>query len=180
MTNGTLTHAQITSALEEAMLGRGWSLRSFSRLPKVFAKESVVTPFYGVGRIHRTGDGWYGLDGYIGVVHQEFEEQWAMRDANHLEQPLFPCVLLIANLRELSRAAYVKAATLAEDMEAFATVLDRHLSKMPHTESDLYAAFVSGSLCGRPIESFSGYSQRPKFAEFRRSVLSGLKFQFPG
>jgi hypothetical protein len=170
MTSESLTRAQILHSLSEAMLTRGWSLYSYSGLPEVFAKTEVVTPYYGIGDIRPSADGWYGLGGHVGVLHQEFEEVWAERAGNGGQQPLLTTTLLIANLAALREVAYVRASSLVEDMDRFVTVLTETLSKMPQSEVELKAAFAEGRLCGRPIEDFSGWSQRPKFAEFRQFV----------
>jgi hypothetical protein len=170
LSSGSLTRSQILASLSEAMGARGWSLHSFSGLPEVFAKTELVTPYYGIGEIRRTGDGWYGLGGYLGVIHQEFEEILRERDENRGKENLFPVVLLIANLKALSEVAYVRADTLVNDMQRFVAVLTETLSEMPQSEWELRAAFKQGELCDRPIEDFSGWSQRPKFAEFRQFV----------
>jgi hypothetical protein len=170
MSSDSLTRAQILSQLGAAMLARGWSLHSFSGLPKVFAKTELVTPFYGIPEIRPFKDDWYGLGGHVGVIHQEFEEIWTARDENRGKQNLFPVVLLIANLKPLLEIAYVHADTLAEDMERLVAAVAEVLSKMPHSEVELKAVFEKGQLCGRPINDFSGWAQRPKFAEFRQFV----------
>jgi hypothetical protein len=170
ISSGHLTQSQIQQSLGEAMLKRGWRLLSFSGLPKVYSKEEVVTPYYGVGEIRRTGDGWYSLGGYIGVIHQEFEEIWAARDENRNQQPMLPFVLPIANLSALAKLAYVRAELLEEDANQFAEAVDRILRDMPHSNLDLKAAFREGRLGGKQIETFSGWSQRQKFAELRQFV----------
>lgn len=170
MTSATLTRAQILASLSEAMRTRGWSLQSFSGLPEVFAKTELVTPYCGIGDIRPFKEGWYGLGGYLGVVHQEFEEIWTAREENRGRRSLFPVCLLTANLAALREVAYVRANSLAEDTDRFARVLTEILGEMPQSEVDLKAAFEKGQLLDRPITDFSGYSQRPKFAEFRQFV----------
>jgi hypothetical protein len=170
LSSGSLTRSQILASLSEAMLARGWSLQSFSGLPEVFAKTELVTPYYGIGDIRPFKDGWYALGGHVGVLHQDFEEVCAERAGNDGQQPLLTTCLLIANLAALREVAYVRASSLAEDMDRFVTVVTEILNKMPQSEGELKAAFEKGQLCGRPIEDFSGWSQRAKFAEFRQFV----------
>jgi len=170
MSSDSLTRAQILSKLGEAMLARGWSLNSFSGLPEFFANTELVTPYYSAGDIRPFENGWYGLNGHIGVIHREFEEIWTARDENCWKENLLPTVLLIANLKALREVAYVRADTLASDIERFVAILHEILCKMPQSEGELKAAFEKGQLCDRPIEEFKGYSQRPKFAEFRQFV----------
>ena len=114
------------------------------------------------------------MNGYVGVVHQEFEEIWTAREESRGEPPSLPVCLLIVNLKRLHEVSYVSASSLAEDMSRFVMVITEILGDMPQSEVELKAAFVKGQLCGRPIEDFSGWSQRPKFAELRRFV-EGLR-----
>jgi hypothetical protein len=172
VSSGSLSRTKILDSLDGAMRRGGRSLHSFSGLPQVFAKTDLVTPFYGVPEIRPFKDGWYGLGGCIGVIHQEFEEIWSARGKNRGEQKLFPMVLLIANLKPLVEIAYVRVDTLAADMERFVAAVAETLDTMPQSEVELKAAFEKGVLCERPIEDFSGWSQRPKFAELRRFVES--------
>jgi hypothetical protein len=170
LSSGSVTRTQILDSLGEAMLARGWSLHSFSGLPEVFAKTELVTAYYGIGDIRPFKDGWYGLGGHVGVLHQEFEEIWAERAGKDGPQPLLTTCLLIANLAALREVAYVQAETLPADVNRFVTILNELLCKMPQSEVELKVAFDKGLLCGQPIDDFSGWSQRPKFAEFRKFV----------
>jgi len=170
MNGQILTHKQIFSVFAGAMLEKGWSQHSFSGLPKIFSKREVVTPYYCAGQLHRTGDGWYTLGGGIGVIHQEFEETWAARTENRGQQSLLTSHLLICNIKHLMHVSYVRPETLAQDMDRFVNVLDEVLAGMPQSESALKEAFNAQQLCGRPISTFSGWSQRQKFAEFQQFI----------
>jgi hypothetical protein len=152
------------------MLERGWSLHSFSRLPAVFSKSELVTPYYYQEDIRPFAGGVYGMNGCIGVIHQEFEEIWTAREENRDKQSQLPVCLLIANIKLLRDVSYVNANSLARDMNQFVTVLTEILGEMPQSEEELKAAFKRGQLYGRPIEDFSGWSQRPKFAQLRTFV----------
>ena len=148
MTGGSLTREHVLGSLSAELLLEGWSLHAFSRLPAVFSKSELVTPYY----------------------YQEFEEIWTAREENRGEQSQLPVCLLIANIKSLHEISYVNASSLAKDMNRFVAVLTGILSEMPQSEGELKAAFERGQLCGRPIEDFSGWSQRPKFAQLRKFV----------
>jgi hypothetical protein len=172
MSSGSLNRNDILDSFDAAMCRGGWSKHSFSGLPQVFAKAELVTPFYGLPDIRRLKDSWYGLGGCVGVIHQEFEEIWAARDEKRAERNLFPVVLLIVNIKSLAEIAYVGADTLAADIERFVAAVTATLETMPKSEGELKAAVQKGVLCGRPIEDFSRWSQRRKFAELRRYIES--------
>jgi hypothetical protein len=174
MSSHSLTRTAVFDRLDVAMKDRGWLLYSFSALPKVFARDNLVTPFYLVGDIHRTSDGWYALGGAVGVIHKKFEEAWAERKGIRAKGNELGAALLIANIKELREAAYVRVDAFEQGIEEFAASLSKYLSKMPQTESELITAFAAPLFCGKPLEHFAGWSNRQKLSNFREFV-DGLR-----
>lgn len=154
------------------MRRKGWSLRTVRGLKPIFARDSVVSPYFYCPGVRRTARGNFAIEGVIGVVHAGFENICAERA---LDPDGFAVVLDIANLRELSEKSWVEAVSDTEAVEPFCSAMASVLGRLPSTAQSLARAFRENNLYGLPVEKFAGYSHRAKFLAFKEFVEAMLE-----
>lgn len=160
----------IIDVLTTAFLRRDWALRSIARLPKVYCRQLPVTPYFYCSYILRRPNNTYVIDGAVGIIYQTFEEEW-LRDTKESKGENRLCAVLhIANIRELSAYSVLQNPVLESAIDQFSLALSNVLESMPQDEASLFVSFKSGKIAGRPLDSFSGFSERAKFDSFKQFV----------
>jgi hypothetical protein len=147
----------------------GWSLQRRFGLPAAYTRDERVCPYFYFAEFRQGPDVPYVVVGAIGVIDGGFEEQWVRESADVGKAAGFAALLHIANIDELSRAAYVSSV---DEVGNFSAAVAKVLNSMPNDEQQLLAAFKANSLCGRRFDAFAGYSNRHKFQAFKEYLTT--------
>ena len=162
-----LTRKALQAAMDLGMAANGWPPRKICGLPSVYARDTLVTPYFACSSyLKMRGGNYYCADGAIGVIHSGFEANWLMQHPELKAKNGLAVLLHIANLRVLSEARLLFADELASEVRIFCDAVSALLLNMPNDERSLKQAFDEDRLCGRSALTFSGYSERPTFYEF--------------
>jgi hypothetical protein len=161
--------AILRETLDSSMGKLGWSLQRRYGLPAAYTRDERVCPYFYFAEFRHGPNVPYVVVGAIGVIDGGFEEHWVRERADRGKAAGFAALLHIANINELSRAAYVRSA---DDVRNFSAAVVNVLNSMPCDEQQLLAAFKANSLCGRRFDAFAGYSNRHKFQAFKEYLTT--------
>jgi hypothetical protein len=152
----------MSAALESA----GWQLLDLHALPPSYAKDAPVTPYFWCSGILTRPYGKYLAEGWIGVIHQEFEKTW-LENPNREPQKQVHCMgLHLGNFKELVPKMFIPGDPNPDDVAEFCTAVAQILSDFPSDEMQLVNALEANKLRGFPFNAFAGYSYRIKFDAF--------------
>jgi hypothetical protein len=163
---------EILAALTSSLNQQGWIFQRVLKSRKLYAKNSVVTPYFYCEAAHRVSGGtFYALDGAVGVIHRGFEEAWVQSAANEGTENVFATASHIANYRAIRPASFIRPDSIKEDVSKFVDALGPFLERMPKTEDELVLVFRKDDLCGEKLKNgFSGTPNEKKFASFSEFV----------
>jgi hypothetical protein len=109
----------MSAALESA----GWQLLDLHALPPSYAKDAPVTPYFWCSGILTRPYGKYVAEGWIGVIHQEFEKTW-LENPNREPQEQVHCMgLHLGNFKELVPKMFVPGDPNPNDVAEFCTAV---------------------------------------------------------
>lgn len=139
---------------------------------RVYAKNSLVTPYFYCEAAHRaSGGAYYALDGGVGVIHRGFEESWAHAAAGEGNENVFATVSHIANYPDIRPQSFIRTDNIERGVSKFVEMFCPFLERMPQTEDDLVVVFRKGELCEQELKKgFSSVQNRKKFASFAEFV----------
>jgi hypothetical protein len=167
-------------AIDSGMMKHGWRCEIISQLPPAYLRDQVVTPFFSCLDIARRPFGDYLIEGVIGIIHRDFENQWLNDASRQPPEQGFGVVLHTANLIEIGEKLYIPTETpQGAEVDQFCGAISGLLEQMPQDEPQLSAAFAQNEVCGRSLDKFSGYYYRRKFEAFRKFV-EGLPLTHEG
>jgi len=111
------------------------------------------------------------VQGYLGVLHREFEKNWmsAKRGVNDLALDNKYCIILnTQNIDDLYKLSYLEY--FEDDLDGFCKEVSNLLDKILEDIACLREVFAQNELAGIELEKFVGYGQRDKFEEFKLFV----------
>jgi hypothetical protein len=161
--------AILRETLDSSMRKLGWLLQRRYGLPAAYIRDERVSPYFYFAEFRQGPNVPYVVVGAIGVIDGGFEEQWVRERSDLGKAAGFAALLHIANIDELSRAAYISSVG---DLRNFTAAVANVLDTMPCDEQQLLAAFQTNSLCGRRFDAFAGYSNRHKFQAFKEYLTT--------
>ena len=133
--------------------------------------ETPVTPFASFSNAAGRQWGDRVVEGVLGVIHRDFEEQWR---ASHPDQDnRFGMGLLVANFGELKASDYIPPDYQTNgSIEHFCDGIVAILERFPRDERGLVDALRDGTLAGKDFRSYAGTNEVKFFAfcDFIRSL----------
>jgi hypothetical protein len=161
--------SDVQTCLESYFLARGWQRERVAKLPQSFVRQTLVTPFF-QPRILRRSETCYLIDGYLGVLHREFECQWVASQLSPLIVNSYCLALNIANIDALRSTQRVAQNTLPSDSLKFGSVVLTLLDKLPSDETALSTAFDRRVLMDLPLEKFVIHGRTEKLLQLERFI----------
>jgi len=155
--------------LHPLFAARDWDFRRLCKLGAAFVRDRPVTPYFRP-RVLRKRPGVYQIDGYVGVIDQEFERT-RIRSAARPAGGHSPCLSLnIANLKPLLGVQDIHEISAEKNLKAFADTVTGLMETMPHDADALAAAFAKNMLLGVPFENYAVTERHDEFEALRRFV----------
>jgi hypothetical protein len=153
---------RLTTAIEEFMTRRGWSVSRVRQSCQFFELQTETTPyvFLEPPRIRRE---FLEVLGAVGIINRPFERYWATSHPTETYTDTLAMSLHLANLPGLHEARLISVERVEQDVGVLGAELLKILECFPRDDHSLKSAFQRGELAGRPIVNFSGYLGREKF-----------------
>lgn len=160
---------RLTSAIEEFMTRRGWSMSRVRRSCQFFELPIETTPYVFLEPPRKRQE-FFEVLGAIGIVNRPFERHWATSHPTETYTDTLATSLHLANFPGLHEARLISIEKMERDVEVLGAELLKILASFPRDEHALRSAFQRGELAGRPIVNFSGYLGREKFRALQEFI----------
>lgn len=155
--------------LEKCFAVRKWKLETVARLPAAFVLPNVVTPFF-QPRVLRRSENRYLIDGYIGVMHRQFEALWVASNPEFRRANSHCLALNIANFESLRKEQHLSTGRVASGIEKFSALTTSLLDVLPRDERCLATCFDQEQLMDIPLTKFI-VGSTTKFLALKRFIL---------
>lgn len=146
---------RIAERLDAVMASLGWPRLELFGMGSAYAKDRLVTPYFSPRVAGRPGRRYFVMEGYIGVIHQGFEQYWRERVDLEPEGQGLCVVCHLANFGFDDAKFIDPDCSLEEQVDAFGRAVAEVLEGMPGDESGLAAAFENDVLCRKRLYFFS-------------------------
>ena len=112
------------------------------------------------------------IQGYVGVLHRDFERDWVRMRLSSGEEDQdrkYCCILNTQNIDNIYRHSYIEKNN-TDEINNFIENLSSFVRGIPKNISMLKGVFDGGELGGVDLQKFVGYGQRVKFEKFKSFV----------
>ena len=162
----------IEQLLRQLLEEQHWQLRRVFGFPPLFMRQLTVSPFY-LPRIVRRSSDLYFVDGYIGMIHQKFEQLWGSLTNYKTERNSFALALNTANISAVANRAYIHSCDFDSDIRELCLAVANMLERLPHDELSLRSSFEHFNLGGISLDKFGPpLASENKFNKLKTFVLS--------
>jgi hypothetical protein len=156
---------EIERLLKFHMEGAGWSLETIEGLDRAFVRPQEVTPYF-LPQVGRRPKDFFVIDGYVGIVHRDFERKW--RETHDSSKNVFCFLSHTVNFRELTDSSYISSSSADTDVSSFCKSLFCLLDRFPQDERSLKFAFADREFDGFKPDDFKNIGAgQSKFDDFR-------------